>query len=191
MTGMKKNKIILITVTALVLMGAGVYGYFNIEKLEIMAKKSSGSDSQDLLALAAKAEQAGNHDKALDYYQGFLDVHLDAPANADPGVGTAYAGMGNIYFKQFKYPKALDYLKKALDHSTQYAGKQSQQTADHWFYLAAVYDKQGEVKTALDHYKNSRNIQAKLGGDTGKVDTVIDELENYMVNANLHSSSAS
>ena len=191
MNAKKKNKIILITVTALVLAGAGVYGYFNLEKLEMMAKKTSGSNSQDLLALAQKAEQAGHSDKAMDYYQGFLDVHSDAPANTDPGVGTAYAGMGNIYFKQFKYSKAIDYLNKALDHSTQYAGKQSLQTADHWFYLASVYDKQGEVKMALDHYKNSRNIQAKLGGDTGKVDTVIDELENYVVNANLHGSSTS
>lgn len=191
MNGKKKNKIILITVAAIVLVGAGVFAYFNLEKLEVMAKKSAGSSSHDLLALASEAEQAGNFDKALDYYQGFLDVHSDAPANTDPGVGTAYAGMGNIYFKRFKYAKAIEYLKKALDHSSQYAGKQSQQTADHWFSLASVYDKQGEVKMALEHYKNSRNIQAKLGGDTAKVDTVIDELENYMVNANLQTSSSS
>ncbi len=191
MTGKKKNKTILIIVAALVLVGVGIYGFMNMEKLEILVKKSTGSDSRDLLALAVEAEQAGDSDKALEYYQGFLDVHSDAPANTDPSVGTAYAGMGNIYFKQFKYPKALDYLKKALDHSTQYAGKQSPQLADHWFYLAAVYDKQGDVKLALDHYKNSRSIQAKLGVDTGRVDTVIDELENYMVNANLQTRSSS
>jgi tetratricopeptide (TPR) repeat protein len=191
MTGKKNNKTILITVAALVLMGAGVYVYFNFEKLEVLVKKSTGSDSRDLLALAVEAEQSGDYNKALDYYQGFLDVHSDAPANTDPGVGTAYAGIGNIHFKQFKYPKALEYLKKALDHSTRYSGQQSQQAADHWLFLAAVYDKQGEVKTALDHYKNSRNIQAKLGGDTAKVDTVIDELENYVVNANLQTSSSS
>ncbi len=189
MTGKKKSKTILIIVAALVLAGAGVYGYINMEKLEVLVKKTTGSDSQDLLALAQEAEQAGNNDKALDYYQGFLDVHSDAPANTDPGVGTAYAGMGNIYFKQFKYSKAIEYLKKALDHSTQYAGKQSQQAADRWFILASIYDKQGEIKTALDHYKNSRDIRAKLDGDTEKVDKVIDELENYMVNANLQTSS--
>lgn len=191
MTGKKKNKTILIVVAALVLVAAGVYAYINMEKLEVMVRKSTGSDSQDLLALAQKAEQAGNHDKALGYYQGFLDVHSAAPANTDPGVGTAYAGMGNIYFKQFKYPKAIEYFKKALDHSTQYVGKRSQQTADHWFYLASVYDKQGEVKMALDHYKNSRRIMAKLDKDTGKVDKVIDELEDYMVNANLQTRSSS
>ena len=190
MTGKKKNKTILIAVAALVLAGVGVYGYMNMEKLEIMVKKTTGSDSQDLLALAKGAEQAGDNDKALDYYQGFLDVHSDAPANTDSGVGTAYAGMGNIYFKQFKYPKAIEYLKKALDHSTQYGGQQSQQAADHWFLLASVYDKQGEIKTALDHYKNSRDILAKLDGDTAKVDKMIDELEDYMVNANLQTRSS-
>ncbi len=190
MTGKKKNKTILIAVTALVLAGVGVYGYMNVEKLEVMVKKTTGSNSQDLLALAKGAEQSGDYDKALDYYQGFVDVHSDAPAHTDPGVGIAYAGMGNIYFQQFKYPKAIEYLKKALDHSTQYAGKQSQQAADQWFILASVYDKQGEIKLALDHYKNSRDIQVKLGGDTEKVDTVIDELENYMFNANLQTRSS-
>jgi len=191
MTGKKKNKTILIVVAALVLAAAGVYAYINMEKLEVLVKKSTGSDSQDLLALAQEAEQAGHHDKALGYYQGYLDVHSAAPDNTDPGVGTAYAGMGNIYAKQFKYPKAIDYLKKALDHSNQYVGKQSPQAADYWFMLASIYDKQGEVKMALDHYKNSRNIQARLDRDTGKVDKVIDELENYMVNANLQTRSSS
>jgi len=191
MTGKKKNKTILIAVAALVLAGVGVYGYMNVEKLEVLVKKTTGSNSQDLLALAKGAEQSGDYDKALDYYQGFVDVHSDAPANTDPGVGIAYAGMGNIYFQQFKYPKAIEYLKKALEHSTQYAGKQSQQAADQWFILASVYDKQGEIKTALAHYKNSQTIQVKLGGDTGKVDKVIDELEDYMVNANLQTSSSS
>lgn len=187
MTGKKKNKTILIAVAALVLAGVGVYGYMNVEKLEVMVKKTTGSDSQDLLALAKTAEQDGDNDKALGYYQGFVSVHSDT----DPGVGTAYAGMGSIYLKQFKYPKAIEYLKKALDHSAQYAGKQSQQAADQWFILASVYDKQGEIKTALDHYKNSRAIQVKLDGDTGKVDKVIDELEDYMVNANLQTRSSS
>ena len=191
MTGKKKNKTILIAVAALVLAGVGVYGYMNVEKLEVMVKKTTGSTSQDLLELAKGAEQSGDYDKALGYYQGFVDVHSDAPANTDPGVGIAYAGMGNIYLKQFKYPKAIEYLKKALDHSTQYAGKQSQQAADQWFSLASIYDKQGEIKTALDHYKNSRAIQVKLDGDTGKVDQVIDELEDYMVNANLQTRSSS
>ena len=188
MTGKKKNKTILIAVAALVLAGAGVYAYMNMEKLEVLIKKTTGSNSQDLLALAVEAEQSGDYDKALGYYQGFVDVHSDAPANTD--VGTAYASMGNIYLKQFKYPKAIEYLKKGLDHSTQYGGKNSQLTADHWFALASIYDKQGEIKTALNHYKNSRNILVKLDGDTGRVDKVIDELEDYMVNANLQSRSS-
>ncbi len=41
MTGKKKNKTILIAVTALVLAGVGVYGYMNVEKLEVMVKKTS------------------------------------------------------------------------------------------------------------------------------------------------------
>ena len=190
MSGKKNNKIILIVAVALVLVGVGAYGY--IKYLPEGAKQAHEAEvSQNLLAKAKEAEQQGNTEDALEYYQEFLDINAEPPNNTKPTIGVVYASMGNIYFKQFKYPKAIGYLKKALDHSTQYAGKQSAQTADHWYYLAAVYDKQGEVKMALDHYKNSRNIQAKLGTDTGKVDTVIDELEDYMVNAKLHNRSSS
>lgn len=190
MTGKKKNKTILIAVATLVLAGAGVYGYMNMEKLEVLVKKSTGSDSRDLLALAQAAEQSGDYNKALGYYQGFVDVHSDATAKTDPAVGTAYASMGDIYLKQFKYNKAIEYLKKGLDLSTQYGDKNSQRTADQWFSLASIYDKQGEIKTALVNYKNSRDILVKLDGDTAKVDKVIDELEDYMVNANLQTHSS-
>ena len=190
MSGKKNSKIILIVVAVLMLAGAGVYGY--IKYLPEGAQQARKAEvSENLLAKAKEAEQQGDTEQALEYYQEFLEINAEPPNNTNPTVGTVYASMGNIYFKQFKYPKALDYLKKALDHSTQYAGKQSAQTADHWFYLASVYDKQGEVKLALDHYKNSRDIRTKLGTDTGKVDTVIDELENYMVNAKLHGRSSS
>ena len=186
MTEKKKNKTILIAVVALVLAGAGVYGYMNIEKLEVLVKKSTGSDSQDLLALAKGAEQSGDYDKAMGYYQGYVSASSDT----DPGVGTAYAGMGSIYFKQFKYPKAIEYLKKALEHSNLYVNPKNEQVADQWFILASVYDKQGDIKLALDHYKNSRAILVKLDGNTDKVDKMIDELEDYMVNANLQTRSS-
>ncbi len=185
-----KNKIILIVIAALLFSAAGVYGY--IKYLPEGAQQARKAEvSNNLLAKAKEAEQKGDVEEALNYYQEFLEINAEPPQNTNPAIGTVYASMGNIYFKQFKYPKAIDYLKKALDHSTRYAGKQSQQVADQWFYLAAIYDKQGEVKMALDHYKNSRNIQVKLGKDTGRVDKVIDELEDYMVNANLQTRSTS
>jgi tetratricopeptide (TPR) repeat protein len=191
MTGKKKNKTILIAVAALVLVGAGVvYGYFKYLPEEAQQARQA-KVSENLLAKAKEAEQQGDTDAALEYYQEFLEINAEPPHNTNPSIGTVYASMGNIYFKTLKYSKAIDYLKKALDHSTQYVGKQSPQVADQWFYLASIYDKQGEVKLALDHYKSSRNIQAKLGRDTGKVDTVIDELEDYMVNAKLHNRSSS
>ena len=190
MSGKNKNKMIVIVTAVLVLAGAGVYGY--IKYLPEGAQQSrQAAVSENLLAKATAAEQRGDTEDALEYYQEYLDINAEPPNNTNPTIGKVYASMGNIYFKKFKYTKAIDYLKKALDHSNQYAGKQSEQTADHSFYLASVYDKQGDVKLALDHYKNSRNIRAKLGGDTGKVDTVIDELENYMVNAKLQTRSSS
>ena len=189
MKGNKNKKIIMIVAAVLVLGGAAAYGYIKYLPEETQQARQAKA-SENLLAKAKKAEQQGDTEQALEYYQEFLDFNAEPPHNTQPAVGTVYASMGNIYFKQFKYAKAIDYLKKALDHSTQYVGKESEQTGQHWYYLAAIYDKQGEVKLALDHYKHSRRIQAKLGRDTGKVDTVIDELENYMVNAELQTRSA-
>ena len=189
MTGKKKNKTILIAVVALVLAGAGIYGYMKYLPQGTQEARQAAV-SENLLAKAKQAELQGDTDEALEYYQEYLEINAEPPNNTQSAIGGVYANMGNIYFKQFKYPKAIEYLKKGLDHSTQYGDKNSQQTADRWFILASVYDKQGEIKTALDHYKNSRNILVKLDGDTSKVDKMIDELEDYMVNANLQTRSS-
>jgi len=187
MTEKKKSNTLLIILAVVVLAAGGVYGYMKYFPGEGGSSEESkkAAISENLLAKAQKAEQASDTDEALEYYQEFLEINAQPPDHKNPAVGGVYASMGNIYFKQFKYPKAIEYLKKALDHSTQYAGPQSLQMANHWFILASVYDKQGEIKTALDHYKNSRSILVKLDGDTSKVDKMIDELEDYMVNANL------
>ena len=181
----KKTDPKLIIIAAVVVIAAAVFAYMNMEKIEVMVKKTAGSESKDLLALAKEAEESGNTGKAIEYYEGFIT----AASESDPELGNAYGGMGKIYFKEFKYHRAIENFKKALDHSTQYIGKNSQEAARHWFSLAAIYDKQGEVKKALSHYKNSQAIKAKLGVDTDQVDQVIDELEDYMVNANLQTTS--
>jgi len=125
MSGKKKNKTILIAVAALVLVGAGVvYGYFKY--LPEGAKAARQAEvSENLLAKAKQAEQEGDTDAALEYYQEFLEINSEPPPNTDPAIGTVYASMGNIYFKTFKYTKAIDYLKKALNHSTQYVANRA------------------------------------------------------------------
>jgi tetratricopeptide (TPR) repeat protein len=185
----KNNKIVLIAVAALALAGAGFYGYTKYLP-EGTQEARQVAVSENLLTKAKQAEQEGNTDKALEYYQEYLEVNAAPPNNTQPAIGGVYASMGNIYFKQLKYPKAIEFLKKGLDHSSKYGDKSSLETAKNWFALASIYDKQGEVQLALDNYKNSRAIQAKLGSDTGKVDKVIDQLEDYMVNAKLQTRSS-
>jgi tetratricopeptide (TPR) repeat protein len=185
----KNNKIVLIAVAALALVGASVYGYMKYlpERTQEARKVAV---SENLLTKAKQAEQEGNTDKALEYYQEYLEVNAAPPNDTQPVIGDVYASMGNIYFKQLKYPKAIEFLKKGLDHSSKYGDKNSLETAQNWFALAAIYDKQGEVQMALDNYKNSQAIQVKLGGNTERVDKVIDELEDYMVNAKLQTRSS-
>lgn len=183
--GQKKTNPKIMIIAAVVVVAVAVVGYMNMEKIEILVKQSTGSAPQDLLALAQEAEAAGDTGKAIGYYEGFISVQ----PKENPKVAAAYTGIGNIYLKEFKYHKAVQQFQKALDLTNQYGSKDSQEAAAAWYSLGAVYDKQGEVKKALDHYKSSQTIQAKLGVDTDDVDQVIDELEDYMVNANLHTSS--
>jgi tetratricopeptide (TPR) repeat protein len=189
MSEKKNNKIVLIAVAALALVGAGVYGYMKYLP-EGTQEARKVAISENLLTKAKQAELEGDTDEALKYYQEYLDINAELPNNTQPAIGGVYASMGNIYFKQLKYPKAIEFLKKGLDHSSKYGDKNSLETAENWFALAAIYDKQGEVQMALDNYKNSQAIQVKLDGDTAKVDKVIDELEDYMVNANLQTRSS-
>ncbi len=187
MTEKKKSNTLWIILAIAVLVGAAVYGY--MKYLPEGAKESrKAAVSENLLAKAKEAEQAGDIEEALEYYQEFLAINAQPPDNKNPAVGGVYASMGSIYFKSFKYPKALEHFQKALDHALQHIGKRSMEAGERWFSLASIYDKQGNVKKALEHYKNSQAIQNKLGADTTAVDKLILELEDYMVNVKLNSS---
>ena len=191
MTEKKKSNTLLIILAVVVLAAGGVYGYMKYlpeEGGSGVSKKAA--ISENLLAKAQKAEQAGDTEEALEYYQEFLEINAEPPDYKNPKVGGVYASMGSIYFKKFKYAKALEHFQDALDHALQHIGKRSQEAGERWFSLASIYDKQGEVKQALEHYKNSQAIQSKLGADTTAVDKLILELEDYMVNVNLNSSAS-
>ncbi len=186
MTEKKKSNTLWIILAVLVLAGAGIYGYMKYLP-EGVKESRKAAVSENLLAKAKEAEQAGDTEEALEYYQEFLEINAQPPDYKNPAVGTVHVSMGNIYFKKFKYVKALEHFQDALDHALQYIGKRSQQAGERWFSLAAIYDKQGDVKKALEHYKNSQAIQNKLGADTTAVDKLILQLEEYMVNVKLNS----
>ena len=187
MTEKKKSNTLWIILAIAVLAAAGVYGYMKYFPLEGPGGSDKAAVSENLLAKAQKAEQAGDTEEALEYYQEFLAINAQSPDHKNPAVGGVYASMGSIYFKSFKYPKALEHFQKALDHALQHIGKRSQEAGERWFSLAAIYDKQGDVKKALEHYQNSQAIQNKLGADTTAVDKLVLQLEEYMVNVKLNS----
>ncbi len=187
MTEKKKSTTLWIILAVVILAAAGVYGYMKYLPLEGPGGSDKAAVSEDLLAKAQKAEQAGDTEEALEYYQEFLAINAQPPDNKNPKVGGVYASMGSIYFKSFKYPKALEHFQKALDHALQHIGKRSMEAGERWFSLAAIYDKQGDVKKALEHYQNSQAIQNKLGADTTAVDKLILQLEDYLVNVKLNS----
>ena len=187
MTEKKKSNTLWIILAIAVLAGAGVYGYMKYFPLEGPGESDKAAVSENLLAKAQKAEQAGDTEEALEYYQEYLEINAQPQDYKNPAVGTVHASMGNIYFKKFKYAKALEHFQKALDHALQHLGKRSQEAGERWFSLASIYDKQGDVKKALEHYQNSQTIQNKLEADTTAVDRLILELEDYLVNVKLNS----
>ncbi len=191
MTEKKKSNTVLIIVLAVLVLGVVGYGYMKYSTQTGPTGSNKAAVSENLLAKAKQAEQEGDTDQALEYYQEFLEINTQPQDYKNPAVGTVHASMGSLYFKKFKYPKAIEHFQDALDHALQNLGKNSRETGKRWFSLASIYDKQGEVKIALKHYQNSRAIQTKLGDDTSDVDQVILELEDYMVNAKLQTKSSS
>ncbi len=187
MTEKKKSNTVLIILAVVILAAAGVYGYMKYLPLEGPGGSDKAAVNENLLAKAKQAEQAGDTEEALEYYQEYLEINAQPQDYKNPAVGTVHASMGSIYFKKFKYAKALEHFQDALDHALQYIGKRSQEAGERWFSLASIYDKKGDVKKALEHYQNSQAIQNKLGADTTAVDKLILQLEDYLVNVKLNS----
>lgn len=109
------------------------------------------------------------HEKLGDacLYQNKLDEAMknynESLANGDESCwASVYNGIGNVYFYQGEYAKALEIYEKALEI------KQSENSPDIYVVynnIGACYEKQGKYAKALEKYQESLRQKKNLLGD--------------------------
>lgn len=95
--------------------------------------------------------------------------------------------MGNVYYDQGNYEKALECNIKALEIRENVLGKEHPDTAMTYNSIAVVYDDQGNYEKALEYHKKALEVREKVLGkehlDTamtyGNMANVYDDQGNY------------
>ncbi len=80
--------------------------------------------------------------------------------------GTALVNIGEIYRKLGQYPRALDFLERAL--TTFKLSKDSPQQAVTLNNIGVVYKSQGKYQKALESYQKALAIKRELGDEAGE-----------------------
>lgn len=86
---------------------------------------------------------------------------------------TSYNNIGQVYYFQGDYPKALEYYGKALAIYEEVLGKDHPATATTYNNIGTVYYNQGNYPKALEYYKKALAIDEKVLGKDHP-DTAID-----------------
>lgn len=104
-----------------------------------------------LFQAAENFYERGNFDKALKYFERLIKQHgkfLETSMKAD-----CYAYLGDIYLFNEDYPKAIDYLNRAIALDSDFA---------HYFYLLGmVYQTQENWRRAIEEFQRAVKLEPK------------------------------
>jgi len=107
--------------------------------------------------------ESHKYEKALKYYM--LYIQENEAKGKDANLATSYHNIGNVYYSQGEYRKALEYHLKSLDTRKSVFGNNHPHTATSYHNIGIVYDTQGEYKKALGYYLKSLDIHKSVYGD--------------------------
>ncbi len=104
-----------------------------------------------LFQAAENFYERGNFDKALKYFERLIKQHgkfLETPMKAD-----CYAYLGDIYLFNEDFPKAIDYLSRAIALDGDFS---------HYYYLLGmVYQTQENWRRAIEEFERSVKLEPK------------------------------
>jgi len=89
-----------------------------------------------------------------------LSIELDANSLVK---AQKYSDIGQEYYQEGEYNKALAYMKKSLDIVEQTLGKYDETTARGYNSIAKIYLRMGEYQKAIENFKKSLHISTMLG----------------------------
>ena len=83
-----------------------------------------------------------------------------------PDTAATYDNIGQVYYSQGDYTKALEYYFKALDIKEKVLGKEHPSTATSYNNIGGGYYSQGDYTKALEYLQKAFDIRKqKLGSD--------------------------
>jgi len=146
--------------------------------------KDLNKQTKNDYGLAANLENIGiihENKKRMDSAQTYLvkAYSIWKSRNDTHSLAINMSYIGNLLIKQQKYQYAIDTLLKALNFAKRIHVKTSER--DLSFYLSGAYEKLGDLKTALNYYK-----QAKQLGDSILNDDKLREITEMQINYNYN-----
>jgi len=121
-------------------------------------------------------ERKGELDKATDYAQESMNIGVEL--NDNKAIALAYSDLSNIFWKQSKFEKGLEYGLKSIEIFQQRGIKD----LDYDFALYVVgnnYLELGQHEEALDYYEQSINMGKQYGFYNNLSDVYISLVEFY------------
>jgi tetratricopeptide (TPR) repeat protein len=104
-----------------------------------------------LFQAAENFYERGNFDKALKYFERLIKQHgkfLETPMKAD-----CFAYLGDIYLFNEDFPKAVDYLNRAISLDGEFS---------HYYYLLGmVYQTQENWRRAIEEFEKAVKLEPK------------------------------
>lgn len=79
-------------------------------------------------------------------------------------MATSYHQLGKVYTQKGDYPKALEYLQKALNIRLKNYGEIHYEVAASYFYIGSVYEQLGDIAKAFEYYEKAVRIDEQALG---------------------------
>lgn len=123
--------------------------------------KAAGYDS-----IARASLEAGNYDRALEYYQKALDIRERVLGKNHPDTAGTYNNIATAHHDKGDDDRALEYYVKALAIFERVLGPDHPDTAQVYHNLGVEYEDKGFYDWALEYYQKALTVREKqLGKD--------------------------
>lgn len=143
--------------------------YFNLG-LQIAEQRDLNNEIVNSLILLGDTHRSmGNHSLAIKHFLDAIPVAIKTKDNET--IYKVYRAVGVSYHYVSQYDKAIEYLKKSLEHS--YSTDLKKGTAVSLYSLGNTYTHKGDYEEALDYYHKSLSVSQELNDSTVYSDNLI------------------
>jgi len=168
---MKKLASIILIITVILLSFNSFAQQAKIDSLENLLKTATQETTRinTLNSLCWEQRLIGKYEKALEYGKQALKLAKKTATSPDAalaksgekGIATAFSNIGNVYYNQSDYSKALEYFLKSLEIMESLGDKRGM--AASYNNIGGIYDDQRDYPKALEYFLKCLEIIESLG----------------------------